>query len=103
MVAPLTTCSARIPTYTLIIGAFIPNTTVWGFANLQGLVMFGLYATGIVSALIVAFIIRRIFWRGSAEPFLMQLPDYKTPNTHNETHNDKQHGEIFLKRAGTTI
>ena len=75
MVAPLTTCSARIPIYTLIIGAFIPNRTVWGFANLQGLVMFGLYATGIMSALIVAFVIRRIFWRGSAEPFLMQLPD----------------------------
>ncbi len=51
MVAPLMTCSARIPVYTLIIGAFIPQQTVWGFANLQGLVMFGLYAAGIVSAL----------------------------------------------------
>ena len=103
MVAPLTTCSARIPIYTLIIGAFIPNRTVWGFANLQGLVMFGLYATGIVSALIVAFVIRRIFWRGSAEPFLMQLPDYKTPDALNVARGVWQRGEIFLKRAGTTI
>ena len=50
LVAPLMTCSARIPVYTLIIAAFIPDETVWGFANLQGLVMFGLYAAGIVSA-----------------------------------------------------
>ena len=57
MVAPLMTCSARIPVYTLIIAAFIPNRTVWGFANMQGLVMFGLYAAGILSALAVSFVI----------------------------------------------
>ena len=61
MVAPLMTCSARIPVYTLIISAFIPDKTVWGFANLQGLVMFGLYAAGIISTLAVALVIRR-FW-----------------------------------------
>jgi ferrous iron transport protein B len=71
LVAPLTTCSARIPVYTLIIAAFIPNRTVWGFANMQGLVMFGLYAAGISSALIMAFIIRRLLWRSASEPFVI--------------------------------
>jgi ferrous iron transport protein B len=80
MVAPLMTCSARIPVYTLIIGAFIPQQKVWGFVSLQGLVMFGLYAAGIVSALIVSFVIRKIFWRGAVEPFMMELPTYKTPD-----------------------
>ena len=56
LVAPLMTCSARIPVYTLIIGAFIPDREVWGFVGLQGLVMFGLYATGIVGALAVSFV-----------------------------------------------
>ncbi|MGQ3375612.1 MAG: ferrous iron transporter B, partial [Caulobacteraceae bacterium] len=77
LVAPLMTCSARIPVYVLIIAAFIPNETVWGFVNLQGLVMFGLYAAGIVSALTVSFVIRKILWRGSTEPFMMELPAYK--------------------------
>ncbi len=57
LVAPLMTCSARIPVYTLIIAAFIPHQTVWGVLSLQGLVMFGLYAAGIVSALVV--VVRR--------------------------------------------
>src|SRR6185295_15536106 len=61
LVAPLMTCSARIPVYTLIIAAFIPQRQVWGFVNLQGLVMFGLYATGILSALFVSFCIRKVF------------------------------------------
>src|SRR4029077_13754621 len=83
LVAPLMTCSARIPVYTLIISAFIPNRQVMGLLNLQGLVMFGLYAAGIVSALGVSFIARRIFWRGAVEPFLMELPTYKTPDPAN--------------------
>ena len=66
LVAPLMTCSARIPVYTLIIGAFIPDREVWGFVGLQGLVMFGLYATGIAGALAVSFVIKRVFWRGDA-------------------------------------
>ncbi|MFP5296551.1 MAG: ferrous iron transporter B, partial [Alphaproteobacteria bacterium] len=80
LVAPLMTCSARIPVYTLIIAAFIPNQTVWGFANLQGLVMFGLYLAGVVSALTVAFVIRKLFWRSAVEPFMMEMPAYKTPD-----------------------
>ena len=103
LVAPLMTCSARIPVYTLIIGAFIPNRQVWGVLNLPGLVMFGLYAAGIVSALSVSFVIRRIFWRGTAEPFLMELPTYKLPDPANVARNVLLRGRIFLRRAGTII
>lgn len=103
MVAPLMTCSARIPVYTLIIAAFIPRETVWGVFNLQGLVMFGLYAAGIVFTLLVAFVFRRVFWRGVVEPFLIELPSYKIPDPMNVARNVWQRGEVFLKRAGTVI
>jgi ferrous iron transport protein B len=102
LVAPLTTCSARLPVYTLIIAAFIPARDVWGM-NLQGLVMFSLYAAGISSALIVAFIIRRIIWRSASEPFLIELPAYKSPDALNLFRGVWQRGQIFLERAGTTI
>jgi ferrous iron transport protein B len=103
LVAPLTTCSARIPVYTLIISAFIPNRVVWGFASLQGLVMFGLYATGISGALIVAFILRRLLWRSATEPFLIELPAYKMPDPMNVLRGVMMRAQIFLRRAGTTI
>ncbi|HUO23327.1 MAG TPA: ferrous iron transporter B [Caulobacteraceae bacterium] len=103
LVAPLMTCSARIPVYTLIISAFIPRRTLWGWINLQGLVMFGLYAAGAISALLVAFVFRRIFWRGPSEPFIMELPSYKAPDARNVIHNVLLRAQIFLKRAGTTI
>ena len=80
LIAPLMTCSARIPVYVLIIAAFIPNETVWGFVSLQGLVMFGLYAAGIISALLVSLVVRKVFWRGAVEPFMMEQPAYKTPD-----------------------
>lgn len=103
LVAPLMTCSARIPVYTLIIAAFIPNETVWGFANLQGLVMFGLYAAGIVSALIVSLLIRKVFWRGAVEPFMMELPAYKMPDLRSVGFNLWLRAKIFLNRAGRII
>jgi ferrous iron transport protein B len=103
LVAPLMTCSARIPVYTLIIAAFIPNDRVWGFASLQGLVMFGLYATGILSALAVSFVIRKIFWRGAVEPFMMELPAYKTPDPKSVGFNVWIRARIFLERAGRII
>ena len=103
LVAPLMTCSARIPVYTLIIGAFIPNTRVWGLFSLQGLVMFGLYASGILSALGVSLVIRRVFWRGAVEPFLMELPTYKLPDPANVARNLLLRGQIFLTRAGRII
>ncbi len=103
LAAPLTTCSARIPVYTLIVAAFIPNKAVWGFANLQGLVMFGLYATGILSSLLVALVVRRIFWRGASEPFLIELPSYKVPDPKNILRGLLLRAQIFLRRAGTII
>ncbi len=103
MVAPLMTCSARIPVYTLIISAFIPNRPVLGVLSLPGLVMFGLYAAGIVSALGVSFITRRLFWRGAVEPFLMELPTYKLPDPLNVARSVLLRGKIFIRRAGTII
>ncbi|ALL12363.1 ferrous iron transporter B [Caulobacter henricii] len=103
LVAPLMTCSARIPVYTLIIGAFIPQKTVWGFLSLQGLVMFGLYASGIVSALAVSFVIRRVFWRGTVEPFMMELPTYRWPEPRNVLLNLWARAKIFITRAGKII
>lgn len=103
MVAPLMTCSARIPVYTLIVAAFIPNERVWGFASLQGLVMFGLYAAGIISALTVSFVIRKVFWRGAVEPFMMELPAYKTPDLRSVLFNLWVRARIFLERAGRII
>ena len=103
LVAPLMTCSARIPVYTLIISAFIPNRTVWGFASLQGLVMFGLYAAGIASALGVSFVLRKLVLRGQAEPFLMELPAYKLPDPRNVLMGVWTRAKVFLRRAGTVI
>ncbi len=103
LIAPLMTCSARIPVYTLIIGAFIPERTVWGFVNLQGLVMFGLYASGIVSGLTVAFVIRKVFWRTASEPFMMELPTYRLPDAANVLRNLWQRLWIFINRAGRII
>jgi len=87
----------------LIIAAFIPRETVGGVFNLQGLVMFGLYAAGILATLLVAFVFRRVFWRGVVEPFLIELPSYKIPDPMNVARNVWQRGEVFLKRAGTVI
>ena len=103
LVAPLMTCSARIPVYTLIIGAFIRDRTVGPGLNLQGLVMFGLYAAGIVSALVVSFVIRKVFWRGAVEPFLMELPTYKLPSAENVFRNLLLRAQIFISRAGRII
>ena len=103
LVAPLMTCSARIPVYTLIIGAFVPNQTVGGLFSLQGLVMFGLYAAGILSALGVSFVTRRLLWRGAVEPFLMELPTYKLPSAENVARNLLLRAQIFVSRAGRII
>src|ERR1700710_3009787 len=80
LVAPLMTCSARLPVYTLIIAACIPAEQVWGWINLRGLVMFGLYSAGITSALAVSFLIKHFLWQEhETPPFMLELPDYKLP------------------------
>ncbi len=104
LVAPLMTCSARIPVYTLIIAAFVPARTVLGWFNLQGLVMFGLYAAGIAGALGMSWIFNRLLWRRDpSDPFMLELPDYKRPVLKNLALGLLQRGQIFLHRAGTTI
>ncbi|AXK80076.1 ferrous iron transporter B [Pseudolabrys taiwanensis] len=104
LVAPLMTCSARIPVYTLIIAAFIPNKPVLGFFGLQGLVMFGLYAAGIVSALAVSAIAKFVFWRDDpTPPFMLELPDYKLPRPRSVVMGLYMRAKMFLTRAGTTI
>lgn len=104
LIAPLMTCSARIPVYTLIISAFIPAKDVWGFINLQGLVMFGLYAAGIVSALAVSFLIKFFMLRDYAPaPFMLELPDYKMPMLKSIAIGIFTRAKMFLQRAGTTI
>ncbi|WP_038975511.1 ferrous iron transporter B, partial [Bradyrhizobium japonicum] len=104
LIAPLMTCSARIPVYTLIISAFIPARDVWGFINLQGLVMFGLYAAGITSALLVSFLIKFFMLRDFAPaPFMLELPDYKMPRLKSIVIGVYTRAKMFLYRAGTTI
>ncbi|MGM4920431.1 FeoB small GTPase domain-containing protein [Tardiphaga sp. 813_E8_N1_3] len=104
LIAPLMTCSARIPVYTLIISAFIPAETVWGWVNLQGLVMFGLYVAGIGSALAVSFVIKFFMWRDyQPAPFMLELPDYKLPRLKSIAIGVYTRAKMFLQRAGTTI
>ena len=103
MITPLMTCAARLPVYTLIIAAFIPNKTVWGPIGLQGLVMFILYLAGIVSALIVAAIMKKTLTKGAAQPFLMELPKYQLPVLKNILIGLYERARVFLRRAGTII
>ena len=103
LVAPLMTCSARLPVYTLIIAAFIPNTRLsWGI-GLQGLVMFGLYVTGITGALLAAFVLRRGVLKGGGGGFMMELPKYQWPAVKDVAIGLLTRIQIFLKRAGTII
>ncbi|HEX4800623.1 MAG TPA: ferrous iron transporter B [Sphingomicrobium sp.] len=103
LVAPLMTCSARLPVYTLIIAAFIPNTRLaWG-VGLQGLVMFGLYVCGIAGALLAAFVLRRGVLKGSGGGFMMELPKYQWPLPKDVAIGLLTRAKIFLKRAGTII
>jgi ferrous iron transport protein B len=104
LIAPLMTCSARIPVYTLIISAFIPAEQVWGFVNLQGLVMFALYVAGIASALGMSFLIKFFMLRDYAPaPFMLELPDYKLPRLRSILIGIYTRALMFLQRAGTTI
>lgn len=104
LIAPLMTCSARLPVYTLIIGAFIPNRNVGGSpVGLQGLVLFGLYLSGIVGALVVALVLRRTVAKGNAAGFMMEMPRYQMPRLRDVAISLWQRAWIFLRRAGTII
>lgn len=103
MIAPLTTCSARLPVYALIIGAFIPQRTILGVLNLQGIVLFALYVAGIVSAMAVAWVLKVAAGRNILHPLLMELPSYRWPNPRNLFIGLIERAKIFLTRVGTII
>jgi ferrous iron transport protein B len=103
LIAPLMTCSARLPVYTLLIAAFIPARSVFGGFNLQGVVMFALYMAGLVFGLLIAFILKRFVFREQVDSFVMELPTYKLPSLRNLALGLFERVKIFLKRAGTTI
>lgn len=101
MIAPLMTCSARLPVYTLIIAAFVPNRDVLGILNMQGLVLFALYLAGIVSAMLVAWVLKP---SGRAQQaLLLELPDYRWPSLNNLLLGLWERIRIFVTRVGTII
>ncbi|WP_199857190.1 ferrous iron transporter B [Sphingomonas sp. EC-HK361] len=103
LIAPLMTCSARLPVYTIIIGAFIPDRAVLPFVGLKGLVLFGLYIMGIVGAFVAALALRHTVTKGSSSGFLMEMPKYQWPRLRDVLIGLWQRAWIFLKRAGTII
>jgi ferrous iron transport protein B len=102
MIAPLMTCSARLPVYALLIGAFIPQRDL-GPVNLRGLVLLALYLAGVVSALAVAFVLKRTMMRGEYRPLLLELPEYRWPHLSNLVLGLWERTRIFLTRVGTII
>jgi ferrous iron transport protein B len=103
MIAPLMTCSARLPVYALIIAAFIPRRSVWSGLELQGVVLFALYLAGIVSAMAVAFVLKRRGKGGGFQALMLELPAYHWPNLRNLGIGLWQRVEIFMSRVGTII
>jgi len=103
LVAPLMTCSARLPVYALLIGAFIPARPVAGVFNLQGLVMFCLYVLGIVSAVLVAWFLKRYKSAGEEHPLMLELPAYRLPNLRDLSLGLLERAKIFISRVGTII
>ena len=102
LIAPLMTCSARLPVYAVVIGAFIPARDVGPF-GLQGLVLFALYLAGILGALVAAFALRRTVTKGAAPPFLMEMPKYQAPALRDVALGLYGRAKAFLTRAGTII
>lgn len=103
LIAPLMTCSARLPVYSVIIGAFIPARNLGYGVGLQGVVWFGLYLVGILGAMIVAFVLRKTIARGASSGFMMELPKYQMPRLSDIAIGLWQRAWIFLRRAGTII
>ncbi len=103
LIAPLMTCSARLPVYAVVIAAFIPDRMVGGLFNLQGLVLFALYAFGVLGALVAAFTLRRTVTKGANQTFLMEMPKYQLPALRDFGIGLQQRAWAFLRRAGTII
>ncbi|NLF06391.1 MAG: ferrous iron transporter B, partial [Pirellulaceae bacterium] len=104
LVAPLLTCSARLPIYAMLIAAFIPaRRYLGGLLNLQGLTLAGLYLLGISAAVIAAMIFKRTLFRGATPPFMMELPSYKWPSPRTVLLRMAERGWMFVRCAGTLI
>lgn len=103
MIAPLMTCSARLPVYALLIAAFIPNKLIYGWLSLQGLVLFGLYMSGIVSALLVSLFLKLVRKDKTESIFIFELPTYRLPDVRNVALGLYDRATIFLKRVGGII
>jgi ferrous iron transport protein B len=103
LVAPLMTCSARLPVYALLIGAFIPERTVLGVVNQQGLVLFALYVGGVVSAVAVAAVLKRFGHQGEEHPLMLELPSYRWPHPRDLALGLLERARIFVRRVGTVI
>ncbi len=103
LVAPLMSCSARLPVYTLVVGAFVPARRVFGPVTMQALAFTGLYLLGIVIAVPVAFLLKRTVLKGETPPFLMELPPYRLPRPRGVFHRMASSGKEFVVRAGTLI
>ncbi|AQR74610.1 ferrous iron transporter B [Sphingomonas sp. LM7] len=103
LIAPLMTCSARLPVYAIIIGALIPDRSVLPGIGLQGLVLFALYVMGIVGAFVAALVLRHTVTKGATSGFMMEMPKYQLPRLRDLAVGLWQRAEIFLKRAGTII
>jgi len=103
MIAPLMTCSARLPVYALVIGAFVPDRSVAGLFNLQGITLFVLYVAGIAGAMAVAYVMQRLRGHGTTHPLLMELPAYRWPSLRNLAFGLWERARIFVRRVGTII
>jgi ferrous iron transport protein B len=103
LVAPLMSCSARLPVYSLLIAGFIPSTLILGFWNLQGVVMVSMYLLGLIAALAMAFLLKRTLLKGRTPDFIMELPPYRLPSIKNIVIQMWERSILFLKRAGTII
>ncbi|MCC2668060.1 MAG: hypothetical protein K0Q72_531 [Armatimonadetes bacterium] len=103
LVAPLMSCSARLPVYTLLIAGFIPAGKLWGVVSVPALVMVSMYILGLVSALLMAWLFKKTLFKGETPLFLMELPPYKMPRPTTVAHQAWERGSQFLKRAGTVI
>ena len=103
LIAPLMSCSARLPVYLLLIAAFIPATKVGGFLSLQGLVLFGMTSLGLVVAIPVAWVLQKTFFKGEPSAFVMELPEYKLPSARLIARRVFDASYAFVLRAGTLI
>lgn len=103
MIAPFMSCSARLPVYTLMIATFFAGRNVFGFISLGAVLMLAMYSLGIVTAIIVAFILKRTLLKSPPPPFVMELPPYRLPNLRTVFQNMFTRAWLFVKRAGTTI